>query len=197
MPFFIGSHGHGLSGHSTPSTSRPSSRPGSRAPSPTRQPRPSISSNNASTPAVPSALSRENTVEETPVPGRTALPDDPLTDYFAQSNSGGNTPAYTPSVGSSTPFTPSISSNSAFTPHSEMWGTPSGAQTPGGSYFPHSPVEIILDSDVLVMRGQGGDMNPAYLSGRVELNLHESTNIKEINMSLQGKAKIQFSEQSV
>lgn len=44
------------------------------------------------------------------------------------------------------------------------------------------------------MRGQGGDMNPAYLSGRVELNLAEPTNIKEINMSLDGKAKVQFSE---
>jgi hypothetical protein len=37
-------------------------------------------------------------------------------------------------------------------------------------------------------------MNPAYLSGRIELNLPESTNIKEINMELQGKAKVQFAE---
>jgi hypothetical protein len=75
-----------------------------------------------------------------------------------------------------------------------MWG--SGAITPGGSYFPHQPVEILLDSDHLVMRGQGGDMNPAYLSGRVELNLAEPTNIKEINMSLHGKVKVHFSEGS-
>lgn len=73
-----------------------------------------------------------------------------------------------------------------------MWG--SGAVTPGGSYFPHHPVEIILDNDRLVMRGQGGDMNPAYLSGRVELNLTEPTNIKEIHMSLHGKAKVHFSD---
>ena len=76
--------------------------------------------------------------------------------------------------------------------YADMWG--SGAVTPGGSYLAHQPVEIILDNEHLVMRGQGGDMNPAYLSGRVELNLHESTNIKEINMSLHGKAKVHFSE---
>ena len=57
-----------------------------------------------------------------------------------------------------------------------------------------SPVEIILDSDHLVMRGQGGDMNPAYLSGRVDLTLQESANIKGISMNLTGKAKVQFSE---
>jgi hypothetical protein len=74
-----------------------------------------------------------------------------------------------------------------------MWGS----NTPGGSYlsgFHAPPVEVILDSDRLVLRGQGGDMNPAYLSGRIELNLPESTNIKEINMELQGKAKVQFAE---
>ena len=39
-------------------------------------------------------------------------------------------------------------------------------------------------------------MNPAYLSGKVELNLTDTTNIKEINMSLHGKAKVHFSEGS-
>lgn len=37
-------------------------------------------------------------------------------------------------------------------------------------------------------------MNPAYLSGRVDLNLNEATNIKEITMALQGKAKVSFTE---
>jgi hypothetical protein len=81
----------------------------------------------------------------------------------------------------------------------------SGANTPGG-YFgsssassvygpqQHHPVEIVLDADHLVMRGQGGDMNPAYLSGRLELELSESTNIREINMTLVGKAKVQFTD---
>ncbi|KAK4687145.1 arrestin-related trafficking adapter 4/5/7, partial [Tremellales sp. Uapishka_1] len=69
-----------------------------------------------------------------------------------------------------------------------------GAETPGGSYFPHAPVEILLDSDTLVLRGQGGDMNPAYLSGQIQLSLAESTNIKEITMNLTGKAKVHFSD---
>lgn len=72
----------------------------------------------------------------------------------------------------------------------------SGAQTPGGSYFNLPVVEIVLDSDKLVLRGQGGDMNPAYLSGHIVLNLPEATNIKEITMQLTGKAKVQFSEGS-
>ena len=44
------------------------------------------------------------------------------------------------------------------------------------------------------MRGAGGDMNPAYLSGRVELDLTESMNIREIGMTLVGKAKVQFAD---
>ena len=54
------------------------------------------------------------------------------------------------------------------------------------------PVEIELDSDTLTLRGYGSEFNSAYLSGRVELNLAESTNIKEINMTLVGKARVQF-----
>ncbi|WVN90294.1 uncharacterized protein L203_105530 [Cryptococcus depauperatus CBS 7841] len=66
--------------------------------------------------------------------------------------------------------------------------------TPGGSIYGGNTLEIVLDADRLVLRGQGGDMNPAYLSGRVELKLVEATNIKEINMTLTGKAKVQFSD---
>jgi hypothetical protein len=56
----------------------------------------------------------------------------------------------------------------------------------------HGPVEIVLDSENLVLRGYGSEFNSAYLSGRVELYLTESTNIKEINMTLVGKARVQF-----
>jgi hypothetical protein len=69
----------------------------------------------------------------------------------------------------------------------------------GSQAHPHSsanPLEIKLDSDHLVLRGQGGDMAPAYLSGYVSLWLAESTNIKDITMSLTGKAKVQFSDSS-
>lgn len=92
---------------------------------------------------------------------------------------------------------PTASSSGAVTPFS------SGATTPystgGGGYFPNShyiPLEIILDNDQLVLRGAGGDSNPAYLSGSVVLTLTESTNIKELTMELRGKAKVQFNEGS-
>lgn len=69
----------------------------------------------------------------------------------------------------------------------------------GGHNHNHTstnPLEIFLDSDHLVLRGQGGDMAPAYLSGYVSLWLQESTNIKDITMNLSGKAKVHFSDSS-
>jgi hypothetical protein len=59
-----------------------------------------------------------------------------------------------------------------------------------------SPLEIFLDNDKLVLRGQGGDMAPAYLSGYVSLYLAESTNIKDITMQLTGKARVHFQDGS-
>lgn len=100
-----------------------------------------------------------------------------LGDYFSAQPS--------PVYDASAPTSPSLWSGPA---------APSAMSTPGGSSG-HT-LEIVLDSDQLVLRGQGGDMNPAYLSGRVELNLLEATNIKEIMMSLTGKAKVQFSDGS-
>jgi hypothetical protein len=121
-----------------------SSRPSSRASSPTRG----------------LASTSRNDAVATPSFER-------LDDYFASH-----------SVSSSTAATPA-------TPYNDMWG---GAQTPGV----HGPVDIVLDSDHLVLRGYGSEFNSAYLSGRVELFLSESTNIKEINMTLVGKARVQF-----
>lgn len=66
----------------------------------------------------------------------------------------------------------------------------------GPSACPGHPLEIFLDSDALVLRGQGGDMAPAYLSGYVSLWLAESTNIKDISMQLTGKAKVHFQDAS-
>ena len=57
-----------------------------------------------------------------------------------------------------------------------------------------NPFEIFLESDNLVLRGQGGDMAPAMLSGYVSLYLAESTNIKDITMTLTGKAKVHFQD---
>jgi hypothetical protein len=58
------------------------------------------------------------------------------------------------------------------------------------------PLEIHLDSDLVVLRGAGGDVNPALLTGQVILNLTESTNIKELTLKLEGKAKVAFFDAS-
>ncbi|ORY33443.1 hypothetical protein BCR39DRAFT_557127 [Naematelia encephala] len=147
-----------------------SSAPSSRPSSPTRNTRvslPSTTPNSASHAPLPP--SRHSTVDSS----------DRLSDYFGLSGgtSTPNTPAYGP-----------------YTSNTDMWSGSSGAHTPGGSFYGAPPVEVILDSDNLVLRGQGGDMAPAYLSGHVDLNLPEACNIKEINMSLMGKAKVQFAE---
>jgi hypothetical protein len=159
-----GSHGlfHGI-GHAQPHST--TSRPASRAPSPTR------ANSHSSIPANISIPRRENTIDSTT--------SDPYSEPSVSTPASLNTPAY-----------------GSYSTSSDMWGTATGTHTPGGTYFPssHAPVEILLDSDKLVLRGQGGDMNPAYLSGRIELNLPESMGIKEINMTLEVKGKVQFAE---
>jgi hypothetical protein len=134
--------------HSSLPASAASSRPGSRASSPTR--------------------------------GR-----DPLGDYFGDT-ANSSSAAHTPSIASS-----DWHASGTSTPG----GWSAGAATPG-LWQPHGPIEIVLDSEHLVLRGYGSEFNSAYLSGNVELNLAESTNIKEINMTLVGKAKVHFHEPS-
>jgi arrestin-related trafficking adapter 4/5/7 len=51
-------------------------------------------------------------------------------------------------------------------------------------------VEIIVDSDVLTLRGTGVEVTPALLSGQVALNLAESTPVKQITLQFRGKAKL-------
>jgi hypothetical protein len=66
-----------------------------------------------------------------------------------------------------------------------------------GYHAHHQPLpqlDIQLDSDEILLRGAGSDYNPALLSGNVVLNLQESTNIREISMRLEGKAKVVFHE---
>lgn len=54
----------------------------------------------------------------------------------------------------------------------------------------HLHVEIVLQSDTIVMRGVGQDVEPAMLSGSVILNLEEATNIREIALNFTGKARL-------
>ncbi|KAH9963897.1 hypothetical protein BC827DRAFT_1191871 [Russula dissimulans] len=51
-------------------------------------------------------------------------------------------------------------------------------------------IEIIVNTDVLVLRGTGVDVEPALLSGHVVLNLTESTTVKQITLQFRGKAKL-------
>src|SRR5579863_8811889 len=51
-------------------------------------------------------------------------------------------------------------------------------------------IEIIVDSDVLTLRGTGVEVTPAILSGQVALNLAESTPVKQITLQFRGKAKL-------
>ncbi|WWC58551.1 uncharacterized protein I303_101094 [Kwoniella dejecticola CBS 10117] len=160
-------HPAGFASSSTPGSAN-SSRPSSRASSPTRN----------------GSFTRPSHIT---LPGRrregTVDSNDPLSD-FASGSFGSHSGLETPSPAVGTPW------GGLMTPSSS-----SGLVTPGGtSHAPH--IEIILDSDHLVMRGAGGDMNPAYLSGRVELDLPTSINLKELTMHMTGKAKVQFSDGS-
>jgi hypothetical protein len=51
-------------------------------------------------------------------------------------------------------------------------------------------IEIIVNSDVLTLRGIGVEVTPALLSGQVALNLAESTPVKQITLQFRGKAKL-------
>lgn len=54
----------------------------------------------------------------------------------------------------------------------------------------HSFVDIAVNSDTLILRGTGVDVEPALLSGNVVLFLTEPTSIKEITLQFRGKARI-------
>ncbi|WWC66430.1 uncharacterized protein I206_100332 [Kwoniella pini CBS 10737] len=160
-------HPAGFASSSTPGSAN-SSRPSSRASSPTRN----------------GSIARPSHIT---LPGRRrdgTLDSNDTPSDFASGSFGSHTGWDTPNSAAGTPW------GGLMTPSSS-----SGLITPGGtSHAPH--IEIILDSEHLVMRGAGGDMNPAYLSGRVELDLPTSINLKELTMHMTGKAKVQFSDGS-
>ncbi|KAG2148714.1 uncharacterized protein EDB93DRAFT_1064302, partial [Suillus bovinus] len=53
-----------------------------------------------------------------------------------------------------------------------------------------SRIDIVLDSDVLTLKGTTVDIEPALLSGHVVLTLSEATSIKEINLQFRGKTHV-------
>ncbi|KAF9227043.1 hypothetical protein BS17DRAFT_443133 [Gyrodon lividus] len=51
-------------------------------------------------------------------------------------------------------------------------------------------IEIVVDSDCLILKGTGIDVEPALLSGHVVLHLTEPTSIREITLQFRGKARL-------
>lgn len=51
-------------------------------------------------------------------------------------------------------------------------------------------LEIIVEPEILCLKGTGPDVEPALLSGHVVLHLTESTSIKGISLSFRGKARL-------
>lgn len=151
-------------------------------------------------------------------PGLTQTPhdNDPLADMFPPTPTTAGAPSVYSSASTTTAaaaqgsyFPPSVaagaggSSSTSSSLYAPSLGGSSGAATVGlTSHHPHHhpqqqlhlpPLEILLDSDELVLRGAGGgDVNPALLTGSVVLNLAESTNVRELTLRLEGKGKVAF-----
>lgn len=111
-----------------------------------------------------------------------------------------------------------FSSTSGLTGSQSGTSTPiSGSYTPASAHFPQTPgsttsshhtsgyghghghsyapqLDIQLEQDEIVLRGAGSDYEPALMRGNLVLNLTESTNIKALDMKLEGKARVVFSE---
>lgn len=139
-------------------------------------------------------------------------PDDPLNDYFAGQHAASSSqatsprppphptaavPSYASANGSAfetpTPVTMGLAPSSGFAPIYSPTIQPYHSAAAGAE---RNPVEIALDSDNLILRGQGGEMNSAYLSGCVVLRLPEGINVKDVQLHLTAKAKVQFSDGS-
>jgi hypothetical protein len=54
----------------------------------------------------------------------------------------------------------------------------------------HTGIELVVDTDVLALKGAGAEVTPALLSGQIVLDLAESTSVKEITLQFRGKAKL-------
>lgn len=180
------SHGSpGASGTSSVTSSAPPSRPGS----------PTLRAANA------------RSVSGARVPPPLTLPgsrtpayqdNDPLSDIYG---SRPTTPAPGAEAFPATPTTTASSINPAYFPASRSQSMAPSVSSSGADRHPygghhHAPLEIHLDNDLVVLRGAGGDVNPALLTGQVVLNLTESTNIKELTLKLEGKAKVAFFDAS-
>ncbi|SRR5258708_9782560 len=51
-------------------------------------------------------------------------------------------------------------------------------------------IDLVVNTDVLTLKGTGADVTPALLSGQIVLDLAESTPVKQITLQFRGKAKL-------
>lgn len=54
----------------------------------------------------------------------------------------------------------------------------------------HTGIDLVVDSDVLTLKGNGAEVTPALLSGQIVLDLAEPTTVKQITLQFRGKAKL-------
>ncbi|KAJ9124471.1 hypothetical protein QFC24_003262 [Naganishia onofrii] len=173
-------------GHASGTSSATSSAPPSRPGSPTlRAPTSRTVSGARVPPSVNLAGSRTASLQGG---------DDPLAEIYG---SRPTTPAYNSETFPATPTTVASSIGSSYFPSARGAAMTPSLSSSGADRYPHgnhhhAPLEIHLDSDLIILRGAGGDVNPALMSGQVILNLTESTNIKELTLKLEGKAKVAF-----
>jgi hypothetical protein len=74
--------------------------------------------------------------------------------------------------------------------HSDMHDTYETLVLRGDEEKLHSFLTIVVNSDQIILRGSGGHVEPAVLSGHVVLQLVEPTSIKEITLHFRGKARM-------
>ncbi|KAJ9107548.1 hypothetical protein QFC21_001007 [Naganishia friedmannii] len=194
MPHWFAPYMHGGSSSSQPATagqpsgtsSATSSAPPSRPGSPTLR---AAASRTVSGARLPPGLNLAGSRTASIQGG-----DDPLAEIYG---SRPTTPAYNSEAFPATPTTVASSVGSSYFPSARGAAMTPGLSSSGVDRYPHgthhhAPLEIHLDSDLIILRGAGGDVNPALMTGQVILNLTESTNIKELTLRLEGKAKVAF-----
>jgi hypothetical protein len=54
----------------------------------------------------------------------------------------------------------------------------------------HTGIDLVVNSDVLTLKGNGAEVTPAFLSGHIVLDLAESTTVKQITLQFRGKARL-------
>lgn len=72
----------------------------------------------------------------------------------------------------------------------EMYETHDTLPLKGDKDKLHSTLDIVVNSEQLILRGTGSEVEPVLLSGHVVLQLCEPTSIKEITLHFRGKAKM-------